>query len=284
MNQEQEGYTPPEEVAKFDPFGVRKRKLEEEAASLEAQAPPKAKETQAIFERADIQEAQELMGEDFYGPEEIQKAFGVELREEEIPPQPFSRQELEHFREEGCFLTLRIDHDQDDNPLTIKQLKTLYGVDSDYPETRIFYNQDWYERPENLDPFFTHETPRVQWALVKKEILKDSTNKNYQAQEGLLDQYRQGQQPHLEGDHQIQRREAVDIAYDLILAFRARGQKLLPDNWDWSKTKLTQGADAGHLAGLGRFDADGFNVFADQPSVVDGFLGVCPSVVSQVET
>lgn len=280
---EQRDYLTPEEVAKLDPFGVRKRKLEEEAASLEAQA-PQTPEAQAQSERPDLAEAQEVMEEDFFGPEEVQKAFGVELTEDEIPDLPFSRAELEHFKQEGFFLSLRINHDQDGNPLTIKQMKALYETDPQDPQKRIFFNQDWYEKSENNDPFFTRQTPQSQWALTKKEVLAGSTSKNYQTQESLLDQYKQTQAPHLEANHQIQRREAVDIAYDLCLAYLTRGQKLLPDRWDWSKTKLTQGADAGHFAHLGFFGACGFAVYALLPDGTSDGLGVCPSVVSEVET
>ncbi len=274
-------YLSPSEVARFDPYGVRKQALEEEAQSLESQAPPPSPDQPT--ERADITEAAEIMGEDFYGPAEIRVAFGVELAEDEIPPQPFTRAELEHYRQEGFFLVLRTDHDAEGNPLTIQRLKELYQVDPKDPNQRIFYQQDWYEKPENADPFFTSQTPQTQWALVKKEILPDSTSKQYQAQEQFFQTYAQQQAPHLEQGHQIQRREAVDQAYDLILAYLSRGQRLLPDRYDWSKTQLKQGAYAGPFAALGYFDAKGFDVDADFPSVSDDDLGVCPSVVSEIE-
>ena len=275
-------YIPREEVARFDPYGVRKEALAQEAASLESQAPPPSPEPQT--ERADITEAAEIMQDDFYGPEEIRVAFGIELTPDEIPPQPFSKEELEYFKSEGYFLTLRVDHDAEGKPLTIQRLKALYEIDPKDPSKRIFYQQDWYEKSENSDPFFTSQTPQVQWALVKKEILPDSTSKNYQTQEGLLSQYIQLESPHLEEGHEIQRREAVDQAYDLILAYLARGKQLLPDKWDWSKTKLTQGAVSGDFADLGHFDAKGFRVHADHPDFSNDYLGVCPSVVSKIET
>ena len=280
--EKQQSYIPPEEVARFDPYGVRKQALREEAVSLESQAPEPFPEE--VVERPDILEASEIMKADFYGPEEVGKAFGIELDPDEIPAQPFSREELEHFQQEGYFLTLRIDHDKDGNPLTIQQLKSLYEIDSRDQTTRIFYEQDWYEKPENSDPFFTTQTPQVQWALVKKKILSKSTSKKYHEQEQLLRIYGQKQSSYLEPDHTVQRREAVDQAYDLVLAYLSKGVKLLADKWDWSKTELTRGAGSGCFASLGRFDAGGFLVYRFPPGYSGDYLGVCPSVVSTVET
>ena len=280
--EEEQPYLTPKEVARFDPYGVRKQALAKEAESLESQTPEPTPEE--AVERPDIIEASEIMKDDFFGPEEIGKAFQVELDPNEIPAQPFSREELKHFQQEGYFLSLRIDHDKDGNPLTIQQLKSLYGLDPKDPNTRIFYQQDWYEKPENSDPFYTTQTPKVQWSLTKKEVLDDSTTINYQDQETILNQYTQQQSPHLEPNHTIQRREAVDIAYDLALAYLSKGEKQLPTRYDWSKTKLTQGAYSGEFANLGDFDAKGFLVDASLPEYSRAFLGVCPSVVSEIET
>ncbi|HLC38836.1 MAG TPA: hypothetical protein VJJ80_01785 [Patescibacteria group bacterium] len=280
--EEEQPYLTPKEVARFDPYGVRKQALAKEAESLESQTPEPTPEE--AVERPDIIEASEIMKDDFFGPEEIGKAFQVELDPNEIPAQPFSREELKHFQQEGYFLSLRIDHDKDGKPLTIQQLKSLYELDPKDQAVRIFYQQDWYEKPENSDPFYTTQIPKVQWALTKKEILPDSTSKTHQDQETLLNQYTQQQSPHLESDHTIQRREAVDIAYDLALAYLSKGQKQLPTRYDWSKTQLTQGAVSGFFAPLGHFDARGFVVHAVRTGDSDGDLGVCPSVVSEIET
>lgn len=272
-------YLTPDEVAQLDPFGVRKRKLEDEAASLEQQAPVPARRAESS-ERPDLIEVAGIMGENLYGPEEIKKAFGVELEDHEIPPLPFSHQELEHFKKE-YFLVLRTNRFGDGKPITIQELKKRYEVDPNNSSVRIFRGQDWYDKPENSDPFYTDQIPKVQWALVKKEILNNSNRKNYQAQEQLLEQYRQQEQTYLEPNHQIERMEAVDIAFDLTLAYLSRGQKFLPHRWNWSKTKLTKGTYAGRFARLGRFDSEGFNIHANFPDIsFDVNLGVCPSVVS----
>lgn len=133
-----------DEFSQLDPYNPKnpanlKKALDQEAASLSAQAPEPSPEAETIFERADILEAQEVMKEDFFGLAEIKQAFEVDLTEDEVPELPFSRSELEHFKAEGFFLSLRIDHDKDGHPLTIKQMKALYETDPANPQTRIFY-------------------------------------------------------------------------------------------------------------------------------------------------
>jgi len=147
----------------------------------------KGKETISGIE---FQEARELLGEDLIGPEEIEKTWGV--RPEEVPDIPFSREELERAKEMGQMLVLRVDKTEDGKPMSLEAMidiiqkrwdkegkgKLLY-TDSDY--------KNWKERTEGTD--FSQKAPRTGWALVSKELLSQSTSKNYAQQAELLVAY-----------------------------------------------------------------------------------------------
>ncbi len=74
-----------------------------------------------IFEQ--MLKAREIMGErEVMGPEEVKKAFGIEVPESEVPPIPFNETELKRAKELGQFLVLRVDKTQDGQPLTMQKL------------------------------------------------------------------------------------------------------------------------------------------------------------------
>ena len=120
--------------------------------------------------------ARELMGAgSFFGPEAVETTFGGALAETDIPSIPFSRAELEHAKEQGSYLILRIDKDKDGHPLTPKAMyERCQPLLSQEKKGKALYSVDWYKD----DPVYTAETCRSGWALVSKEPVQGSTNKN----------------------------------------------------------------------------------------------------------
>ncbi|MCL5795649.1 MAG: AAA family ATPase [Patescibacteria group bacterium] len=105
-----------------------------------------------------LETAKKIFGQDFLGPEAVETVFDVELDSTEIPAIPFSRQELESAQKLGQFLILRSDK---------------------IPEGK-------FELPNTKRTL--EKAPTTRWALVSKEIIPDSTSKNYLEQtEQLID-------------------------------------------------------------------------------------------------
>src|SRR3989344_999639 len=139
--------------------------------------------------RISFAEAEAILGRDFLGPEMAREVWGFQG---EAPPIPFTQKDLERAKELGQFLVLRIDRTPDGEPLTMlkihEYLTPKYQAKN---QGKVLYNttEQW-----KLDSdFFTTETPKLQWALVSKEILTDSTSKNYLQQTELLAQYLRNQ-------------------------------------------------------------------------------------------
>ncbi|MCX6782123.1 MAG: hypothetical protein NTW66_03340 [Candidatus Magasanikbacteria bacterium] len=57
-----------------------------------------------------LAEAERIFGEDFHGPEAVEKTFDFHVRESEVPPIPFSQEDLERAKELGQMLILRPRH------------------------------------------------------------------------------------------------------------------------------------------------------------------------------
>jgi hypothetical protein len=119
--------------------------------------------------------AKEIFGEDYFGPEAVEKAFGVHLELKDIPDIPFTVAEMERSRVLGEYMMLRIDKGADGRPLTLNSFVRLGQTHSPtYVSQRIWnFSQD---------PFFCEETPRRSWALVTPNCLPSSFNKNYFSQ------------------------------------------------------------------------------------------------------
>jgi hypothetical protein len=137
--------------------------------------------------------AREVMSDDFFGFQEVEKAFGIEMKPEEIPEIPFSKEELEKARELNQFLVLRADKAPDGKPLSLQKInEILKGKVTD--GSKFLYSDDgkggikgdaWYKNEE----FIKDETPRLAWALVSKEVIPNSTSKNYLQQTEELVNY-----------------------------------------------------------------------------------------------
>jgi len=139
--------------------------------------------------------AVEIMGVDFFGFNAIEKAFGIQLEQCDIPAIPFSEAELERAKELGQFLILRVNQTAGGQQLTMENMNQMLADEFKMiGKGKIFFNDDgsgnidddaWYKNED----FFLEETPKLAWALVTKEIIPDSTRKNYLEQTEIIATY-----------------------------------------------------------------------------------------------
>ena len=135
----------------------------------------------------ELSRATEIIGaESCFGPAAVEKAFGIRLEAERIPPIQFSESELKRAEELGQMLILRVDRTADGSALTMKKMSELLQPTFEQNEEKILYDEpDWYEE----EVFYKEETPALSWALVSRETIPDSTSKNYLQQTDQLVTY-----------------------------------------------------------------------------------------------
>jgi hypothetical protein len=102
-------------------------------------------------------EAREIMGEEnYFGPEDIRKAFG--FRPELYPPIPFSSERLSAAKEAGMCLLLRVDMSPDGTPMTLREMHWI--------EKRVSKRGGIFRNAASVVE--SSETPKLGWALVGK--------------------------------------------------------------------------------------------------------------------
>ena len=213
-----------------------------------------------------------ILGSSVLGPAELERALGYDpigvLSDEErgrVARLPFSRTDLERARADGELLVLRVPRDPD-GPLTMVALagRLAGGLDPKV-HTGVGYSlrDEW---TIDTQPFATADTCSAGWWLVRRAPLKSTCNRMYRAQDEALATLG----PVVEG--RPRRRTAVEIAYDTLVWHRVRGERLLGDSWDWSRSASN---DQGYAA-LGEFGERGLGVIAYSRAVRFGTLGVCP--------
>lgn len=277
-------YLRPEDVARLDPFEIRKGKIAAIGDEFLAGVPETAKPKEAKEERLDFREAREFLGKDFFGPEEVKETYGVDIAPEELPPLP-SRQELEKAKELGERLILRVREDNERNPITMEYMqKLLEPKFSKAGKGKILYNTDWYKD----ESFYTADTSKLEWKFVSKNILPGSVSKNYIEQTHLLRDYlaennlaapqelsectdaKLDQLQQLMGSNwqeaakqlsellinQNHRRIPVEALYDIVLIHSTRDEKHLENYYDWTSRLSSDG----RIVSLGGAGADGANV------------------------
>lgn len=253
------------------------------------------------------EQAQEIMGESFYGNEEIKNTFGFEFSRDKIPAISYSPEVLEKAKANGEMLILRVESDGEGSLMTMRRMNEvmhkILEEGSEEEQEKLLYDTDWYEEED----FFKNASLRTEWKLVGKEFIPDSVSKNYieqtkvlrdymlgleslskEEQEECSDELFEGLQKMLDEDYdknwqevakklsellinKNHRRIPAEILYDWILQFKNRKERgILEENYDWSNT-LSSG---GRLVYLGGADRSGVNVFHDRPGNRGGHLGV----------
>ncbi len=129
----------------------------------------------------DLVSAERILGKNFFGPEAIRQTFGFEVKK--VPEIPFSQEEIERAQELGQQLVLYIDNTPEGKPLSIMGIQGILG-DKTSEGSKLLYDTDWYK-----DEAFANEAPTVGWKLTSKEIIPNSTSKNYLEQTVVLIEY-----------------------------------------------------------------------------------------------
>ena len=137
----------------------------------------------------EFQEAKELLGEDLIGPEEVEKTWGV--RPEDVPEIPFSREELERAKEMGQMLVLRVEKTEDGKPMSMEAMIDIIQKRWDKEgKGKLLYTDNEYKNwKERTGADFGQKAPRAGWTLVSRELLPQSTSKNYAQQTELMVAY-----------------------------------------------------------------------------------------------
>ena len=236
---------------------------------------PERKEVNIEFD-----EAREIFGKDFLGPETIKTTYGVELSPEElqeIENIPFTREDLEQVKQLGMMLVLRVPRlgeGKNEKPLTIDQIREKFSGgdtlgDPKKKKKKMFYRkkgEGWYDN----EAFATQETPKLGWGLVMKSVLPDSLGKNWDQQEDVLKSW--AKQNNID-PALVKRRTPVEIAYDTFLYYGENKETLLEDKWDWSGVQ----SSGGYFVYVGHFASDGLRVGGATRDNAYSRLGVCPS-------
>lgn len=259
-----------------------------------------------------MHKAKEIMGHSFLGPEQIKTAFGIEIKPEDIPEMPFTKKTLERAKELNQMLILRTGQASDGEPLTMKQMsKMLKGKTKDGGKTLysdggagMVKDDAWYKNED----FYTKEAPQPCWALVSKEIITESTDKNYLEQteriisylknevfkdEELPETYHEAVEEFEEQKEEIKaligadwekaaqkleklkitrltRQSPAEVLYDILVNFQNNNERLLEETYTWTSRFVSDGG----LVGVGGFGADGADVGSGMPGSGYDVLGV----------
>jgi MoxR-like ATPase len=290
----------PEREAKEQP----KEKEEEKAETKEPI--PETRLEGTVAEQIEI--AVEKLGkENVFGPKEIEKTFGVRLSE--IPEIPFSVEELERAEKIGQMLVLRVDKTKDGKPMSLLAMNDILAKRWEKEKKGGLLNTaDGWRDAVTGEKDFAEVAPRSGWALVSKDLLPDSTSKNYIDQtEVIIKALREKAFKDIEMPeeyekairefesnkdrltrlmnenweqaakelselkiNQLTRQSIQETIYDLAMYYDARGKRLLPDRYTWSNSRSRRGG----LVRLGLFDAKGVGGGGWRPDNRDGDVGV----------
>lgn len=235
---------------------------------------------------------------------EVQKAFGITLDPNDIPPIPFTDDEIVYARQLGQFLVLFADK----NPAG--QVLTMQGVDQicggKLGDDPLLYDRGWYQG----ESFYTTDpiAPTPTWKLVGRDVIPGSTNKNYLDQTQVIVDYLTSEVyagEELPAPYQVaidefnanKNRLAVlmgsdwqqsakelaalqvnqlfrlspgELLYVIALYDKVNHERLLEDTYSWTASRYASGS----LVIVGYAGASGASVYGYGPRYSSGSLGV----------
>ena len=115
--------------------------------------------------------AREIMGQNFFGVEEAIKHFGVNPSKQQLAALaeiPFTEATLEACKEIHVLVALL--------PISILDIRSK-------ADSKLFYEQSWYNKES-----FARERGEVNWQLVRKTPVLNSTQKTWDEQQALLNE------------------------------------------------------------------------------------------------
>jgi MoxR-like ATPase len=253
---------------------------------------PEGKIEGSLMEQIKI--AKEILGaREVMGPNEVEKAFGIRLESKDIPAIPFSKEELKRAKELGQFLVLRTDKAPDGEDLTmIKMHKMLEKLFADKSKGKVLYDPSGWKASQE---FFVKGKPEFKWALTSKELIPNTTSKDYLAQTEEASEYLKNQvfkgvempkeykEAILELDsrkddlrkllktgdkskyepelsklkiNRLIRQSPAETMYDILMYFQNNNERLLEGKYTWTHAADSDGA----RVRLGGFVSDGLYV------------------------
>jgi len=270
---------------------------------------------QENYKSTSSEKAAEIMGVDFFGFNAIEKTFGIQLEQRNIPVIPFSEEELKRAKELGQFLILRVDKTADGQPLTMEKMNQMLASEfKTANKGKILYKTDdsgninndaWYKNED----FFLKETPKLSWALVTKEVIPSSLEKNYLEQTIEIVNYLQKKvfkdqempEEYKEAINQFEKTEdeivefivksnwqkaaelleglaitkltrqtPVEVLYDSLVYFQNTDNRLLGKTYTWTGRRRSEG----RFVGVGGADFVGVGVKAGRPDSRSDYIGV----------
>lgn len=219
----------------------------------------------------ELKAARAILGNEVVGAEEVQSVLGPAYRADaaRAATVPFPARELERARDLGFLLIHRVAA-VGTAPVTLQWLIRKFPAAFD---PQLLQKMGYALKGEwgiELDPVAEQEVCCGDWALVQRTPLADSLNRTFDDQTDALRQFagRHG------WDGRTRRRTAIEIAFDLVVFWQVRGERLLPNCWDWSSTRAVDGG----LINTGNFTDRGMQVLAYSQGIRHGTLGVCANI------
>lgn len=239
------------------------------------------------------EKAKEIMGRDFFGIEAYNKTFGItRTLRAEFNKVPYSDAELEQAKAKGEMLVLRY------SDMSMKVLHEGLEKVFEDKDGKPLYDTDWYEDED----FYKEQRMREGWALVSKEVIENSTSKDYISQTAELRDYLTGVDSLTEDEkkevtdekldeirevmskdwekaakmlaglkiNQNHRRTPTEALYDFAIRYKNTGERMLENMHDWTNTR----ASGGRLVNFGGAVSRGAGVDGDGPRSSYYALGV----------
>jgi len=185
--------------------------------------------------------AREIMGKNFFGVEEAIKHFGVNPSRQQLAALseiPFSEAVLEQCKSTHVLVAVF--------PLSILDIR------GKVQDKSLFYKRDWCNKEA-----FAKDHGEAIWQLVRKTPVDDSTSKNWQEQQALLD--KDDETP-----------SAQVMVYTIIGHFLAIGERL----FEKLNVRTSSVDSDGFHVYVGYFDAEGLYVGNRWGNVRYGLIGV----------
>ena len=257
----------------------------------------------------EMEKAKEIMGLDFFGPDQVEKAFGFKIDRTSLPKMRFTPQELTKAKANNQYLMLYVAKKADGTPITAKMLVNALQpqFDSDGKgKIQVDYNYtDWYKN----EKFYTTETPRTSWRLITKDVIPGSLNHNYLEQTEDIVKYlkrtvfngismssdykkainefeeqKKGIKKNISDQNwhvaatklaelkltQMSRQTFVEERYGWLVRFQNRNERLFEDKYNWTSSQ----ASDGRLVYVGSADSGGAGVDSWLPEDSNDNVGV----------
>ncbi|MBI5077205.1 hypothetical protein HZB94_02395 [Candidatus Falkowbacteria bacterium] len=173
-----------------------------------------------------VERARELLGgENVLGPEEVEKTWGVRM--EKVPEILFSEAELIECKDTHILVAIC--------PLSILEIRDKVSGNQSLFRER---NRNWYNKES-----FAKVRGKIEWRLVRKTPVGNSTDKTWDKQQALLTKYEETP-------------TAQVMVYAIIGHFLATGERLFDNIYVRCSDVILRGC----RVCVGFFGADGLNV------------------------